>query len=90
MHEGTGLRLSQACAGKSVIRLTGHFNMTIAADWELKTQNKKEHNTVPEVSLKPATTKFFVIINGCKVVHCTKCVCKQVSDDCNQVPCVLP
>ena len=45
--------------------------MTIAADGDVKPQNKQGLNTVPAVSLKPATPKFFVLINGCKVVHCT-------------------
>ena len=32
--QSTGKRLSQACPGKSVVRLTDRRDMTIAADWD--------------------------------------------------------
>ena len=34
----TGLKLNQACLGKSVVRWTVHPDMTIAVDWDVKPQ----------------------------------------------------
>ena len=32
--------ISQACPGKSVVRLTDRLDMTIAVDWDVKPQTK--------------------------------------------------
>ena len=38
--QSTGYPLSQACPGKSMVRLTDRLNMTIAVDWDVKSQTK--------------------------------------------------
>ena len=40
-HEVLVNCLSQACPEKSVVRLTDHFGMTIAVDWDVKLQTKQ-------------------------------------------------
>ena len=55
----TGKLLSQACPGKSVVRLSDHLDMIIAVDWDLKIQIKQKqceyiahHRTVKNILIR--------------------------------------
>ena len=41
MRKRTGHPHSQACPGKSMVRLTDHLDMTMAVDWDIKPQTKQ-------------------------------------------------